>query len=274
MRKIIGLAAPARSGKDTVAAVLLKQPGVAAYALADPLKMGCQALWGLSDEQTWSDDLKEQPIALWQRSPRELFQQVGTEWMRERTADHWLMRAELAINPPAGRATDDGFVVDLNATQAPFRLAAQAFFGFSDAQLWDERLSGQIDPYWSITPRSAVEFLSARALALYSDYAVRRAASTVALSRPLSSLPDEAHTIIIKDIRYENEAAYLRQHNGRIWHIRRPNPQRVNPHSSESGIEIQPQDILIDNDQTIDVLAERVMSAWKMSQPLCSKSIP
>ena len=51
MRTIIGLAALARSGKDTVASMLLKLPGVAAFALADPLKVGCQALFGLTDEE-------------------------------------------------------------------------------------------------------------------------------------------------------------------------------------------------------------------------------
>ncbi|MER2298532.1 MAG: deoxynucleotide monophosphate kinase, partial [Pseudomonas sp.] len=48
MPTIIGLAAVARSGKDTVASMLLEHPEVAAYALADPLKLGCQALFGLT----------------------------------------------------------------------------------------------------------------------------------------------------------------------------------------------------------------------------------
>ena len=60
MRTIIGLAALARSGKDTVASMLLSIPGVAAFALADPLKLGCQALFGLTDAEAWQDDIKEE----------------------------------------------------------------------------------------------------------------------------------------------------------------------------------------------------------------------
>jgi hypothetical protein len=58
MKKILGLAAKARSGKDTAASILLTHPQVAAYALADPLKAGCQALFALTPEQTWDDTAK------------------------------------------------------------------------------------------------------------------------------------------------------------------------------------------------------------------------
>ncbi|MGO3746399.1 MAG: deoxynucleotide monophosphate kinase, partial [Alcaligenes aquatilis] len=86
MSLLIGLAAKARSGKDTVASLLLAHnPLLAAYALADPVKMGCEVLFGLSPAQAWTDDsLKEVPIALWQRSPRQCFQLLGTDWMRQR----------------------------------------------------------------------------------------------------------------------------------------------------------------------------------------------
>lgn len=61
MPTIIGLAAVARSGKDTVASMLMEHPEVATYALADPLKAGCQAIFGLSDAEAWSDEAKEKP---------------------------------------------------------------------------------------------------------------------------------------------------------------------------------------------------------------------
>lgn len=65
MPTIIGLAAVARSGKDTVASMLMEHPEVATYALADPLKAGCQAIFGLSDAEAWSDEAKEKTIDLW-----------------------------------------------------------------------------------------------------------------------------------------------------------------------------------------------------------------
>ncbi|WP_244670918.1 deoxynucleotide monophosphate kinase [Pseudomonas sp. RtIB026] len=265
VRKIIGLAAPARSGKDTVAAMLLAYPGVAAYALADPLKMGCQALFGLTDEETWADALKEQKLDDWARSPREFFQQVGTEWMRVFNSDHWLMRAERAIEPqpqsaqPLAQAT-------LSEADAPIRLAAQAFFGFTEQQTWDPHCSRQIDPFWQVTPEDTFAFISQKAVELDRDYLLKRALRPVMRPKPLPFLPAQINTIVIKDIRFENEASFLRSHNGVIWHVRRPDALRVNAHSSESGIQQNEQDILIVNDGTIADLEHKVAKAWATQQ--------
>ena len=98
MKTIIGLAALARSGKDTVAGMLLQHRNVAAFALADPLKSGCQALFGLSSEEAWCDTIKEEVIEPWGLSPRQMFQTVGTEWMRNHNPEHWLMRADKQLN--------------------------------------------------------------------------------------------------------------------------------------------------------------------------------
>lgn len=64
--RLIGLAGPARAGKDTVAALLRELwPDAACYAFAQPLKLGCQALFGLSEAETWSDTGKEEPLPDW-----------------------------------------------------------------------------------------------------------------------------------------------------------------------------------------------------------------
>ncbi len=262
MRTIIGLAALARSGKDTVASMLLAQAEIAAFALADPLKVGCQALFGLSDEQTWDDTLKERRIDLWNRSPREFFQQVGTEWMRNHNPDHWLQRADREINPPLDDSAWSGNA-DLSAADAPFRLAAQAFFDFSDAQTWDAERHSQIDPSWNISPRDAVALIERHARAFDPDYAVKRAQLPLTPLKRRPPLPANASTIIIKDIRFENEARYLREHHGVIWHITRPNLQRVNAHSSELGVARQPEDVLIVNDGSLEQLQVTVMQAWQ-----------
>lgn len=272
MRTIIGLAALARSGKDTVASMLLTYPGVSAFALADPLKLGCQALFGLTDEQTWHDDLKEKTMALWDRSPRELFQTVGTEWMRHHNAEHWLMRAAREINPPV-TAQNKPFKADLSSPDAPFVLAAQAFFDFTDDQVWNPASIGISDKYWGISPVEAIELLKGHAQAMFDEgdgesdrglqaYRRKRATLPVRALNPKRQLADDPHTLIIKDIRFENEAAFLRSHNGLIWHITRPDLQQVNAHSSELGIERAHGDIVLVNDGTLEALREKVESAW------------
>lgn len=260
MRPIIGLAAPARSGKDTVANMLLAHPEVAAFALADPLKLGCQALFGLSGQQTWDDSLKEQTIPLWGRSPREFFQQVGTEWMRHHNPSHWLERAEREINPRHQDA--DVCAQDLSHPDAPFRLAAQAFFDFAPSQVWDPTKAEVEDADWRIPPSAAVAMLKSQALTLDPDYMEKRSLSPVEPLNPRSHLPREAKVIIIKDIRFENEADYLRRHKGVICHITRSDSPKVNSHSSELGVLFKPGDYKILNNGSLSELNEAVAKFW------------
>lgn len=261
MRTMIGLAALARSGKDTVASILLTYPGVAAFALADPLKVGCQALFGLTDEETWRDDLKEKTIELWGRSPREFFQTVGTEWMRHHNADHWLMRADREINPPAG-TKNPPFPANLASPDAPFALAAQAFFDFTNDQVWNRASATIKDEAWGLTPHEAIELLKRHAYAMFPDYDLRRAARQTTLLKPRGQVPRTAKTIIFKDIRFENEAAFLRAHHGEIWHITRPNLLKVKAHSSEHGISQAPEDILLENNGSLEDLKALVEHVW------------
>ena len=261
MRTIIGLAALARSGKDTVASMLLAYPGVAAFALADPLKLGCQALFGLTEEETWQDDIKEKEIPLWGCSPRELFQTVGTEWMRHHNADHWLMRADREINPPA-LPPSPYFPINLDLPQAPFALASQAIYGFTDNQAWNRNRAHIQDGYWVLSPAQAQALLRRHALAMFPNYSARRLDRPVSIAKRREQIPQDATTIIIKDVRFENEAAFLRTHHGKIWHIVRPDVLKVKAHSSELGINKSPEDIVIVNDGSLSDLKMHVDKAW------------
>lgn len=258
MSLLIGLAAKARSGKDTVANLLLAQnPLLAAYALADPVKMGCEVLFGLTPAQAWTDDsLKEVPIPRWNRSPRQCFQLLGTDWMRQRDPDHWLRRAQhvLEFGPGAPLLEDtSGYSV--------WELALVTIYGMQPEQLNDER-ADQTDPFWGLSPRQAAEHLRSQVLATYPDYEQRR--QEIHLSIPYHQLPDmsQARCLLIKDIRYENEADFIRQHGGEIWHIERPGNPVISQHSSEWGIERALQDQVILNDSGLEELAAKVNAAW------------
>lgn len=90
---LIGIHGKARSGKDLAAKHLVNRHGFVRNAFADPLKMAAQQMFMLTDEQTWSDELKEVVIPYWEMSPREMFQKVGTEGGRMLFGeDIWLKR--------------------------------------------------------------------------------------------------------------------------------------------------------------------------------------
>lgn len=58
--------------------------------------------------------------------------------------------------------------------------------------------------------------------------------------------------VVIRDVRFENEADWIRRQGGRVVHILRPNAQAVSAHSSESGIAIHDNDFVIHNEGTIE----------------------
>lgn len=108
MRKIIGIAGKARSGKDTIANYLWHQYGFTRTAFADPIKLAAAHMFGLSREQTWDDSLKEQVIPYWGMSPRRMFQLLGTEASKPVFGDDiWVKRLQLTLSGLRG----DDFVI-------------------------------------------------------------------------------------------------------------------------------------------------------------------
>lgn len=262
MRKIIGLAAVARSGKDTVASILLSNEKVAAYALADPLKAGCQHLFGLTDAQTWDDNCKEVIIPRWARSPRQLFQEVGTEWMRNHNPEFWLMRADREIHGSHADPLPKD-IPGLSAEAGAIYRGCQAFFGFQAEQLLDDQQANIPDSSWGMTPHEMYTLIRDLTLSSFPNWQEIRHEAGFDTSYCRKHDISGADVIIIKDIRFENEAEYIRKHNGEIWHIIRPDAQKVNSHESEAGIQYQTEDRKIMNTGTIDQLRANVAETWE-----------
>ncbi|MNO00802.1 hypothetical protein D3C81_2207660 [compost metagenome] len=59
---------------------------------------------------------------------------------------------------------------------------------------------------------------------------------------------------MISDLRFENEADFVRKRGGIVIHVLRPDATEVNPHVSESGIEIQDNDLVLHNEGALDDL--------------------
>lgn len=169
---IIGLAGPARSGKDSAADWLVRTHGFTRLALADPLRDMLEL--GLGLEPRWLQDDKDQPIPWLGVSARRLLQTLGTEWGRK------LIHQDLWV---------------------------------------------------------------------------------LALHRRIQALADETDRLVISDVRFPNEAHWVRQH-GALWHIdRRQRPglsASAAAHSSEIPITLQSGDDCIDNNGSLDQLYANV----------------
>lgn len=57
---------------------------------------------------------------------------------------------------------------------------------------------------------------------------------------------------VISDVRFENEADFIRKRGGTVIHISRRDAQAVNPHISEAGVELNFNDQTLRNDGTVE----------------------
>lgn len=93
---IIGIAGPARAGKDTVAKLIKQEYRCMTYAFAEPLKAMLRAL-GL-EERDLESGRKDEINPDFQASPRFMMQTLGTEWGRDSINEHiWVIVAAKRI---------------------------------------------------------------------------------------------------------------------------------------------------------------------------------
>jgi len=93
------------------------------------------------------------------------------------------------------------------------------------------------------------------------DIWIRHAAHRMDVMRRISP------HIVFTDVRFENEAAWIRSQGGQIWHVLRKLPENVTPmHLSEAGLGIADGDSVIPNhagiDDLHDIVDEALVGGW------------
>ncbi len=68
----------------------------------------------------------------------------------------------------------------------------------------------------------------------------------------------DMHGVVIRDVRFENEADWLRSKGGVIVHLMRPDADAVAAHSSEQGLAWDPNDLVIRNDGSLAELYDKL----------------
>lgn len=241
-------------------------------------------MFALTDAETWDDTVKETRLDAWGQSPREFFQRVGTEWMRGHDPLHWLKRADLEINGMAGHPDTSPSPhaqnpISASDPDAPFIKAVSAIFALPDRS-WDADLRDTSDEYWKISPTEMLQTLKAMTYRDFPDFDAQRTqhiqdtlnkqSTQTSNNRNTFKAPvfdaTDKEVIIIKDIRFENEAHFIRTLNGEIWHIIRDNVASVKTHSSEAGIKPKPEDTVIHNNGTLENYTSALEQAWATLQ--------
>lgn len=169
--RVLGFHGRKGSGKNTAALAFKEDEGVMELAFATHLKKAVMAIYGVSWEQVNDPVLKEIVVEKYGLTPRQMCQQFGTEYGRNKLGkDHWIRRLE-----------DD-----------------------------------------------------------------------------LANLPPHIHTVIVTDVRFDNESDWIRKKlGGLVIQIIRPSlGENKDPHSSEIPLSEGYIDINIMNEGSIDQLQE------------------
>ena len=70
----------------------------------------------------------------------------------------------------------------------------------------------------------------------------------------LRKVNDKTKKYVISDVRFENEAAIIKQMDGYLWRVKRPGIEAVNGHVSESEMDGYKVDQILNNGGTIEEL--------------------
>lgn len=130
----------------------------------------------------------------------------------------------------------------------PIKETINPLFGWNERHS-DGELKEVIDPKWEFSPRQAYQkFGTEFGRALNNNLWLIVAEDRI----------DKNKNYVISDVRFENEATFIRRNGGIVIHVFSNRAQDVNEHISESGINIDIKDIAITNNGTIKELLETI----------------
>ena len=132
---------------------------------------------------------------------------------------------------------------------SPIKVVCNDLFGWDDRHSNGE-LKEVVDEFWGISPRYAYQTLGTewgRNL-ICDDIWLRRA----------NLIYKKEGALIVTDIRFQNEADFIRSNGGQIIHIIRDGAEKVLQHSSESGIDQKPEDVILYNNSSLEILEANV----------------
>lgn len=133
----------------------------------------------------------------------------------------------------------------------PLKEACKILFGFTQEQMEDRVLKEQEDPFWGFSPRKAMQLLGTEygRDMLRKDVWIQRAAMEC-----MKNQKGRKGTIIT-DVRFENEAEWLRQQpNSMLIYLQVPHLEKDEKynHASEKGIALVEEfDRVVMNDKSL-----------------------
>lgn len=145
----------------------------------------------------------------------------------------------------------------------PLKAGAMAMFGWSQDQIENREFKEAIDPRWGFSPRKAMQLLG-------TEYGRERLRDDIWVHAGHNFHQEsikQSKGTIITDVRFENEAAWVReQPNSILIHVMNPDHDYDAPikHVSERGVGFVHGDMAITNYkyQGLSYLQETITNLW------------
>lgn len=128
--------------------------------------------------------------------------------------------------------------------------------GYSDTQL---NGSGKeaVDDRYGVSPRYMMQTLGTE----WGRKLVNQDLWLLIAMDRISKALAAGENVYVSDVRFDNEAAMIREMGGTIIHIRRRDAQTVRPHMSETPLCVNDTDYTIYNNGTLDELLAALIEA-------------
>jgi len=142
------------------------------------------------------------------------------------------------------------------AFAGPVKEATSAIFGLPLSAMYEGDREKQ-DPFWELSPRVMMQMVGTDCSrnVIRNDIWLKRAEQELE-KETLHTELDDMSAFVVTDVRFDNEAAWVRD-RGEVWHVIRPRlltPDNVDAHASEAGILEGPNDVIFINDGSITEL--------------------
>lgn len=132
---------------------------------------------------------------------------------------------------------------------SPLKDVCELMFDFKHAQLHTLEGKETIDERWGITPRHALQSVGFNLRQLNKDVFV------INMKNRINNVKEDY--VLITDLRYDNEAEFIKSMNGTIIHIKRKT-DKIDLHESEKGIDPTYVDIVVYNNLDIEHLEQEI----------------
>jgi hypothetical protein len=163
-----------------------------------------------------------------------------------------------------GKSTAAGFLCDAGFVRSSFARTLKSMakvmlldLGFSEDEIqYFEEHKEEVIPLLSCTMRHLQQTLGTE----WGRQLIHPDVWSMTAARCTNGLLNQGVNVVFEDIRFENEAAFIRERGGLIVHIERET-RYSDRHESEAGIRFQPGDVMIYNSNlTIDAFRTVVLA--------------